>query len=499
MAKQNTENAVLQKNLTHSQKGRAVGSIIGAAVADALGAPFEFGPEGQYLRRFPRKVRGGIGEMIGGGSFNWKPGEFTDDTQMAMALAESLILCGNLNPPSVWTHFQAWYEDAVDVGINTSRVLRQNEMKDAAKKAHLEHGKSASNGSIMRIAPIGVFGVTYGRDETIQMAIQQSDITHFDRAAAAGAAIVAEVIRRCIVTGDFLGALNDQTFEAVAVALGTEGTELVAPYRELLSESYDPHTYEGHSNGSAWIATAQAVWAIRTTRNFHDAIVAAIELGGDTDTVAAITGSMAGAIYGIQGIPIRWVTYVNGSVRMPDGSTKNYRSQDLINIARCLLGLGNAHMSTPEKFHPAGKVDALGVWAANLDGATTVDTSFGVVSLCLVGDRFREHEFRRLVFLRDESLEQNPGLAFVLREAVEAVNAFLEEGKQVVVHCHGGHSRTALVLKAWFMLTHNVSHAEAHGWLNDTWPLYETWNDSFWDHLENEWTEYVNQVWEENQ
>ena len=73
--------------LTHKQQQAAVGALIGAAVGDALGAPFEFKPGGIYKKRFPRAVVGGTGEMVGGGTFGWAPGEFTDDTQMAMALS----------------------------------------------------------------------------------------------------------------------------------------------------------------------------------------------------------------------------------------------------------------------------------------------------------------------------------------------------------------------------------------------------------------------------
>ena len=67
---------------------RAMGALLGSAVGDALGAPFEFGPAGQYSAQFPQPVLGGAGEMIGGGSFGWAPAEFTDDTQMTLALAE---------------------------------------------------------------------------------------------------------------------------------------------------------------------------------------------------------------------------------------------------------------------------------------------------------------------------------------------------------------------------------------------------------------------------
>ena len=84
---------VSPRQLSHAQLQRAVAALLGAAIGDALGAPFEFGPAGKYLEAFPEPVLTGTGEMTGGGAFDWAPGEFTDDTQMAVALAESLVAC----------------------------------------------------------------------------------------------------------------------------------------------------------------------------------------------------------------------------------------------------------------------------------------------------------------------------------------------------------------------------------------------------------------------
>lgn len=102
---------------------RAMGALLGSAVGDALGARFEFGPAGQYSAQFPQLVLGGLGEMIGGGSFGWAPGEFTDDTQMTLALADSLLTQGSLDLDDLWTRFTAWRLGATDVGIATSRAL----------------------------------------------------------------------------------------------------------------------------------------------------------------------------------------------------------------------------------------------------------------------------------------------------------------------------------------------------------------------------------------
>ena len=106
------------------EASRLTGLLVGAAVGDALGAPFEFMPAGSYAKRFPRPVRGGIGELIGGGGFNWAPGEFTDDTQMAIVLAESLLANDHtLSRDHVFESWRGWAADARDVGSTTRHAL----------------------------------------------------------------------------------------------------------------------------------------------------------------------------------------------------------------------------------------------------------------------------------------------------------------------------------------------------------------------------------------
>jgi ADP-ribosyl-[dinitrogen reductase] hydrolase len=116
------------------------------------------------------------------------------------------------------------------------------------------------------------------------------------------------------------------------------------------------------------------------------------------------------------------------------------------------------------------------------------------VSLCITEDRFLNHPHRRQVYMRDSEGDRNPNLFFALKESVEAINAFLAEGRQVVVHCHGGRSRTAFVLKGWFMHHEGVLHDQAHQWMTDTWDLYETWTQTFFDLLDNEWGDHVEDI-----
>src|SRR5688572_20659101 len=131
---------------------RAAGALVGSAVGDALGAPFEFGPAGQFSARFPVPARGSKTEMCGGGSLGWAPGEFTDDTQMALLLATSLVERGGLDEADLFDRFVRWAEaDPPDVGNQTRAVLGSGLPWDVAAAEHFASSRrAAGNGSLMR-------------------------------------------------------------------------------------------------------------------------------------------------------------------------------------------------------------------------------------------------------------------------------------------------------------------------------------------------------------
>jgi ADP-ribosyl-[dinitrogen reductase] hydrolase len=133
-------------------------------------------------------------------------------------------------------------------------------------------------------------------------------------------------------------------------------------------------------------------------------------------------------------------------------------------------------------------IDDCGLYAANLAGAQRASREMAVVSLCRVDTLDSPHAAHREVFLIDGDTDDNPSLDHAVDQAVRAIDAFIDEGLDVVVHCHGGRSRTALVLKAWYMRRHGVDHTAAHRWMTDVWPLYSTWNTSFTEFLDHDWS-----------
>ena len=130
---------------------------------------------------------------------------------------------------------------------------------------------------------------------------------------------------------------------------------------------------------------------------------------------------------------------------------------------------------------------APGLYAADLGAAGDVAEDWAVISLCRVGDRFANHPLRREVYLIDNDADHNLDLASVVDDTTASIDAFLADGRPTVVHCHGGASRTGLVLRAWLMRHHGWDEATATAHLHQRWPALGLWNDSFTDFLRDDW------------
>ncbi|WP_129308839.1 ADP-ribosylglycohydrolase family protein [Streptomyces sp. L2] len=306
---------------------RAVGAVVGSAVGDALGAPFEFGPEGAFSARFPTAGHGG--EMCGGGG--WDPGEATDDTQMAVLVAESLLERGGLDLPDVFRRFQRWAAaEPKDIGLQTEAVLGSGDPWDTAAERHFRvNQRGAGNGALMRAAPSAVYFARAGRDATMDAARRLSALTHGDPAAWEGTAALHELVRVALAGGDPVAAVPD--------TLRFLHRDHRARYAAVLSPGWHPGLAT-EFNGAVWPCLGSAVWSLRTTTSYEDAIRTAIDLGGDTDTVAAVTGTLAGALYGARAVPERWTSALH--VPLPGFTGRTLRAPELAEQAGRLLDEG---------------------------------------------------------------------------------------------------------------------------------------------------------------
>jgi ADP-ribosyl-[dinitrogen reductase] hydrolase len=216
------------------------------------------------------------------------------------------------------------------------------------------------------------------------------------------------------------------------------------------------------------------VWALRVSSTFEEAMRRVIDLGGDTDTVAAVTGGLAGAVFGITGIPMRWTSAVHGS--LPGFDSPVTHLGDLHWLAGRLSGdSAPGYEATPsEGLEPREVAD--GVWAADLDGARHSQRDFAVISLCRTGGRFG-HDIQRFAYLVDD--ESNHALAQVVDDVLADISALRADGRRVLVHCFGGASRTGLVLRAWLIRERGMTVDEATSYVGQRWPHLGLWNASF--------------------
>ncbi|MEU0598061.1 ADP-ribosylglycohydrolase family protein [Streptomyces sp. NPDC006393] len=305
------------------RRERAVATVVGSAVGDALGAPFEFGPPGAFSARFPEP--GGGGEMCGGGG--WEPGEATDDTQMAVLVAESLLERGGLDLPDVFARFQRWAgAEPKDIGLQTEDVLTNGMPWDLAAGLHFQVNlRAAGNGSLMRASTSAVHFARAGQSATMDAARRIAALTHGDRAAWEGTAVLHELVRVTLEGADPLGALP-----AVLHLVHPDHRQR---YATVLAADWHPDQAT-EFNGAVWPCLGSAVWALRSTTSFEDAVRAAIDLGGDTDTVAAVAGALAGAYHGLDAIPARWTEPLH--VPLPGFGGRVLRLDDLIDLAHRL-------------------------------------------------------------------------------------------------------------------------------------------------------------------
>jgi ADP-ribosylglycohydrolase len=288
--------------LSDAQQDRVAGTLIGAACGDALGVPYEFaavlGPDQ-------------VPAMIGGGLGPYEPGEWSDDTQMAVCIAQVAAGGGDLREPEQLDQIAAWFlkwlaEGASDVGMQTRRVLAGGgnaaRMKAVAEQLHRETGRSAGNGSLMRTAPVAL---AYLDDPAglAEAARAVSELTHFDRLAGDACVLWCEGLRRAVLDGTFDGLREGLRF----IPADRRG-DWDAWLKD--AETRPPGTFT--PNGFV-VQALQAAWSsIVHSCGLEESLYTAVRIGDDTDTIADIAGALLGARWGASAIPRAWREDING-------------------------------------------------------------------------------------------------------------------------------------------------------------------------------------------
>lgn len=445
------------------ESDRIAGVLVGVAAGDALGAGYEFATP-------PDAV-----DMIGGGLGAWAPGEWTDDTQQTICLAR-VAATGGFDFTLIGQHLLDWYASGPrDLGISTAAVLgatgSATSLPVVARRYFEDHPNGAAgNGSLMRTAPVALSAL--GDDRTIvQRAWGVSQLTHGDPLAAEACALWSIAIDR---------AVREQRLDGVRDGLSSLPSRRSAFWSDRLDEAETRPPAEFAPNGYVVTALQAAHAAITQTpvpadrpagHHLQDALEAAVCIGHDTDTVAAIAGAVLGGRWGSSAVPFRWRRRLHGwpgmrttdLVRLAVLSGRRGQSDDLGWPATPRLLTRYAHRDPQRPICrevPAEPGLLVGNVAGLVDAVQHVDA---VVSLCRMGHadvpaRIEHHE----IPLTDTAHESDdPNLSFVLEDTVEALTTLRDEGKTVFLHCVGGRSRTPTVAALYLARRLRVSGGQA--------------------------------------
>jgi len=304
------------------------GCLLGLAVGDALGTSLEFSPPGSPPRLRDVQPRRELAvarharprakadlpplvDLIGGGPFNLRPGEWTDDTAMALCLADSLIEKQAFDPIDQLERYVRWWRDGYmsctgrcfDIGNTVSEALARFERTHEPYPGDTSP-MSAGNGSIMRLAPVVLFYATSPR-KAIEFSAASSRTTHRAKEAVDACRYMASVL-----VGLLDGKTREQVlapdYEAVPGLWDVEPLERrVARIRRGSFKERTPPQIRG--SGYVIASLEAALWAFWSSDDFREGALLAVNLGEDADTTGAVYGQIAGAAYGMAGIPEEWL------------------------------------------------------------------------------------------------------------------------------------------------------------------------------------------------
>ena len=289
--------------ITPTTQARYRGALLGLATGDALGTTVEFSAPGSFEP---------VTDMVGGGPFNLPAGAWTDDTSMALCLGESLLACGGFTAKDQLQRYVRWYREGYlsstgkhfDIGGATRAALHRFEETDEPFQGFAAP-TAAGNGPLMKLAPIPMAYAKYPQD-ALTFADLSCLTTHGDPQAFSATRYFAALILAALSGEDVPAMLRAGT-----TAQLTTLTESATPHDKVAAIAAGSYNTKQppEIRGTGYIIDAleAALWALANHDSFEQGVLAAVNLGDDADTTAAIYGQLAGAIYGVEAIPERWL------------------------------------------------------------------------------------------------------------------------------------------------------------------------------------------------
>jgi ADP-ribosyl-[dinitrogen reductase] hydrolase len=277
-----------------SAQDRYRGALVGLACGDAIGTTVEFMPRGTFTD---------LDDMVGGGPFDLKPGQWTDDTSMALCLAHSLLHCQGFDPVDQMNRYCNWYNygymsstgECFDIGNTTAMALRRY-LDNKDPFAGSTDASSAGNGALMRLVPVPMY---YAQDamSVFRYAGESTRTTHGAQEAIECSRLFGLRLQAAICGGtkdDILSVAYPEPLSP-KVALIAGGAFMTKSVDQIKGSGYCVQSLEA------------ALWCFWHTTSFREAVLQAANLGDDADTTAAICGQLAGAYYGLGGIADAWI------------------------------------------------------------------------------------------------------------------------------------------------------------------------------------------------
>lgn len=279
--------------------------MLGHAIADALGVPVEF-CDRESLEKNP------VTEMRGFGSYNVPAGCWSDDTSMALCALDSLAK-GILDYDDIMRNFCKWYYNkeftptgvVFDIGGTCFNAISNYfDLGYAVNKCGLTDERSNGNGSLMRIHPFVLYAYykRVGDDEFIDMISKASSLTHAHQCSVDGCIIYSYVLKEL---------LDNPCKVSIYKGLNKAKNKLTSStsyYHKLYSKNFVATNKKNIKSGGYVVDTLEAaIWCLLTTENYSECVLKAVNLGNDTDTVAAVAGGLAGLLYGFNSIPQNWL------------------------------------------------------------------------------------------------------------------------------------------------------------------------------------------------
>ena len=321
---------------------RAQGCLLGQLAGDSLGGLVEFKETAAIRSQYPDGVR----NLVDGGVWRNLAGQPTDDSELALALARTLVRTGRYDQGEVLNAYLRWYKDpqTFDIGGTIGQALRAAlAATDAAERlqrlANEASQTSQANGALMRVSPIGIFGASRPA-LAADLARIDSRLTHPHPVCSDASAVYVAAIATAIARGS--------TAECYAAALAeAERANAATEIRKVLAAaSQSPAAvYDDDRMGWVLIALQNAFYQLLHAPNLEEGIVDTVMRGGDTDTNGAIAGALLGAVHGRQRIPARWVNALLNCRPTASSGTKHPRRDeywpvDALELAEALLRAG---------------------------------------------------------------------------------------------------------------------------------------------------------------